>query len=46
MKDVARSHNSVIPAKAGTQRLFKRTQKALGPGFRRDDEYWRGRCRP
>jgi len=26
----------VIPAKAGTQCLFAR--KALGPGFRRDDE--------
>ena len=32
--------NLVVPAKAGTQRLFlnRRKTKALGPGFRRDDE--------
>jgi hypothetical protein len=32
-------HESVVPANAGTQRLF-RPSKALGPRFRGDDGYW------
>jgi hypothetical protein len=31
------TYHLVIPAKAGTQRLFA-TKEARGPGFRRDDE--------